>query len=83
MAVLLLANTAALVSYARHYPFYSHMKSSYLLVSLPAGLALVGLGYDRIRRWRPLGAVSIGAIGLLALLSTVHVLRIVTALAAQ
>jgi hypothetical protein len=42
--VLFIANAAGIIAFTRKLPFYSAMKASFFLISLPAFAILVGLG---------------------------------------
>jgi hypothetical protein len=77
LGTLLIANVAALLQYAVRYPFFSHMKTSYVLGALPVYAALVAAGLGALRRVRPAWTIAAALMALLFAVSAAHVLQIV------
>ncbi len=78
--VLLIANIAGVMFHTYRYPFYSFMKSAFMLNALPALAVFLALGLmwqEKIRAFRWGTTIVFGVIFLLV---TVHILNIVQAL---
>jgi 4-amino-4-deoxy-L-arabinose transferase-like glycosyltransferase len=73
LGVLFLCNAAGIVNYALYHPFYSSMKATYLLNSLPTGAALMALGLSALDGRRRLQWGVALPIGLLLLLSAYQI----------
>lgn len=82
LPVLLATNLVMIALLARIVPFFSTLKASYVMNSLPTLLAATAFGTDLAARTRGGRALVAGALAVLTVLSTVNTLRIVAALAA-
>ncbi|MFM7143186.1 MAG: glycosyltransferase family 39 protein [Alphaproteobacteria bacterium] len=81
LPVMLATNLVMIALLARIVPFFSTLKASYVMNSLPALLAATAYGVDLAGRARAGRVLAAAALAILTVLSTVHTLRIVTALA--
>ena len=81
LATLVAVNLVMIVLLTRIVPFFSTMKASYLMNSMPAFAAFTALGVARVARHPAGRAATLAALAIVAALSSAHVLRIVAALA--
>lgn len=81
LATLVAVNLVMIVLLTRIVPFFSTMKASYLMNSMPAFAAFTALGVERVARHPAGRAATLAALAIVAALSSAHVLRIVAALA--
>ncbi len=77
MAVLLFSNTAGIIYHAAANPFYSSMKASFFLISLTPGAVFMARGAELLQKSCWLKRAYVLVIGLLSLLVTFHILRVV------
>lgn len=81
LPVLLATNLVMIALLARIVPFFSTLKASYVMNSLPTLLAATAYGVDLAGRTRAGRALVATLLAVLTALSTVHTFRIVGALA--
>jgi len=83
LTVLFLVNAAGIIIHSMKFPYFSHMKAAFMLISLPTFAVFLGAGVMALEKNRILKlavAVFFTALGVLV---TLHILHIVRALSSM
>jgi 4-amino-4-deoxy-L-arabinose transferase-like glycosyltransferase len=80
LTVLFVANAAGIIFHSLKYPYFSHMKAAFMLVSLPAFAVYLGIGVMVLEKYKILKLLVVISFIVICLLVTLHIADLVKAL---
>jgi len=80
LTVLFITNAAGIIMHTVKFPYYSHMKAAFMLISLPAFAVFLGIGVMALEKNKYLKVLTLISFTVLGILVTFHIANIVKAL---